>query len=495
MNNSSASFFDKNTKSSATPAMEPSMESSALSQSDSVIASDDQTKKYVRWKEAEEKVMCELLKSQWEMEKVNSDTLTGTKFWPLISEKLKESGIDKTPAQCSRYWYAWARHRPEFKDTLQFTSRSNTPSASISNTGTDHTQSAQSLGVQTRLRSNTPAAMSKTAADNIPGASFNIVTENTTRAMSQVGSGKFSSTMSKIGTYNLPGVMFKTGQDNTSASMSQIDSDNAEGNYRWTDGETQKLRELVLAYRSSVLKNQQKVSDEFWTLISKQLETYNIHRTWAACRRRFARTSNNQVSPTKQVIELDSSNSLLPRLSGFQWDIGDDGDTTGYMEEDQDQEPSPRRGERRRMSRPPWTDEEHNRLVELLKARRELESKDESLEKLSNNKLFALVSKQLKQYLIEKSAGACTLYWSNKGFPRSGFDINSPALSQQGRDVRKSSVLPSLSAVGKDIAEAFSKLPQQHFDDSPIVKGFRKVCIPLIVQLCAERGHEANQSG
>jgi hypothetical protein len=272
--------------------MELSMELSALSRSVPVIASDDLTKKYVRRKEAKEKAMCELLKTQSEMEKVNSGTLTGTKFCPLISEKLKESGIDKTPAQCSRYWYAWARHRRECKDTLQFTSRSNTSSASIPDTGTDYIQSAQSLGVQTRLR-----------------------------------------------------------------------------------------------------------------------------------------------------------------------------------------------------SRPPWTDEEHNRLVELLKERRALESKDESLEKLSNHRLFALISKQLKQYLIEKSAGACTLYWSNKGFARSGFDINSPALSRQGRNVRESSVLRHCPRWVRTLPRHFPSYQNNTSMIRPSSRALVRYGIPFIVQLCAEHGH------
>jgi hypothetical protein len=421
-----------------TRVMEPT---STLFQAGPVIASDnDQAKKYVRWKDDEEKAICELLKSQWEVEKAsNSDTLDGTKFWPLISEKLKESGIDKTSEQCRRYWHGIIRHQPEFKDTLQFQSRNSTP-APMSNTGTNNIHGAQHLGVESRLRNDTPASMSESRTDNIPG---------------------------DIGTKDTPG------------AMSQVDSANGEGRYYWTEDETQKLKELVLANRSSNPKDQQKVSEEFWTLISKQLETYNIHRTWLACRRRFNRICGNQVFPTKQDI-IPHSDDSLPNLYEPKADIVEDGDT-GYMDQDQDQddEPSPRRGDRKRMSRPPWTDEEHNRLVQLLKARRELEDKDESLEKLSNNKLFTLVSKQLKQYLIEKSAGACTLYWSSKGFLRSGFDINSPALYQSGRDFRTPSALPALSPVGKDIAEAFSRLPQQHFDDSSIVRGFRKVWHPI----------------
>jgi hypothetical protein len=152
---------------------------------------------------------------------------------------------------------------------------------------------------------------------------------------------------------------------------------------------------------------------------------------------------------------------------------GIDGADAGYNEEEEEEEL--RRGSRQRISRPRWTDEEHNKLVELLKARRELESRDENVEKLSCWKLFVHVSKQLPQSFIDRSARACQHYWNSKGFERSGFDINSPSSPHPGNRMGKQSVLQPLSPLGKDIADTFSKLPQQHFDDSLVVKGFRKV--------------------
>jgi hypothetical protein len=245
-------------------------------------------------------------------------------------------------------------------------------------------------------------------------------------------------------------------------SKSQVDLHNDNHNSRWKKDEMRKLKELVLAYRSSTLQDQQQHGMPFWALISQQLESHDIYRSSQACAVKWRRYNSDQVSPTTPDVDSDD---ILPSLCGSKLD-NDDADV---------EEEEPRRGSRQRISRPRWTDEEHDKLVELLKARRELENQDEGVEKLSCWKLFVLVSKQLEQSFIDRSASACQHYWNSKGFQRSGFDINPPTLLQPGRDSGKSTVLDQLSPLAKDIADAFFRLPQQHFDDSPVVEGFRKV--------------------
>lgn len=415
--------------------------------------------------------------------------LNATKFWPLISATLKECGFDRTPDQCRGYWYGVLRLRPEFKDTLLFrsvTERSSTPVSMASKIGTDFTSGPSRTGT----RSNS-GSLFNTGAEEARSISNEV--NNTLGA--EAGSGDTSGSMFQAALDNTLGSMSKTatkpGGDDTSRSVSQNIVDIG-SMARWSENETQKLRELVLAKRSSVAEDQKELGITFWKSISQQLENNQIHRTWQACARRFQRTNSHESQTTEPAIDSDETQSSLFHVDlynekevthseskiadeddeeddGSKSDL-DDGDTP-YGEDGE-----PRRGTRKRVSRPAWTDEEHNRLVQLLKARRQLESADESLNKLSNNKLFALASQQLKQYLIDRSGGACNLYWTNKGFARSGFDINSPATPQAGGS-RKSSD-QQLPPVGKDIADVFSRLPHQDFEDSAFVQSFHKVRDP-----------------
>jgi hypothetical protein len=264
-----------------------------------------------------------------------------------------------------------------------------------------------------------------------------------------------------------------------SSSMSKSKKENG-GMARWAEHETQKLRELVIAKRKSMGEDKKELGLAFWTSISQELENNQIHRSPQACARRFQRTS--KLGATEPGLGSDDTPDPMPEKAspyypkpnneGTDTDADADDGSKSDLNDGDTPYGEPRRGSRKRVSKGVWTDEEHNRLVQLMKARRQLESEDESLEKLSNYKLYALVSKQLKQYLIERSAGACNLYWNNKGFARSGFD-NSPAISQEG-NLRKSSTR-ELSPVGKNIENAFSRLPRQDFDDSPVIQGLRKV--------------------
>jgi len=264
-----------------------------------------------------------------------------------------------------------------------------------------------------------------------------------------------------------------------SSAMSKSKKENG-GMARWAEHETQKLRELVIAKRKSMGDDKKELGVAFWTSISQELENNQIHRSSQACARRFQRTS--KLGATELGLRSDDTPDPTPdKASPYYLKLNNEGTDTDADADDGSKSDlndgdtpygEPRRRSRKRVSKGVWTDEEHNRLVQLMKARRQLESEDEKLEKLSNYKLYALVSKQLKQYLIDRSAGACNLYWNNKGFARSGFD-NSPAISREG-NLRKSSP-PELSPVGKDIENAFSRLPRQDFDDSPVIQDFRKV--------------------
>jgi hypothetical protein len=415
--------------------------------------------------------------------------LNGTRFWPLISATLKECGFDRTPDQCRGYWYGVVRLRLEFKDTLLFrsvTERSNTPASMASKTEAEVTSGPPRTGTRS-----SPGSLFNTGPEEAGLISNEI--NNTLGA--KIGSSDTSGSMFQAVLDNTLGSMSETatnpGGDDTPRSMSQTMADIG-SMARWSENETQKLRELVLAKRGSVAEDQKEIGITFWKSISQQLENNEIHRTWQACARRFQRTNNHESQTTEPVIDpeetqpssfrVDPYNEkevthLKSRIAdensteddGSKSDL-DDGDTP-YGEDGER-----RRGTRKRVSRPAWTDEEHTRLVQLLKARRQLESEDESLKKLSNNKLFALVSQQLKQYLIDRSGGACNLYWSSKGFARSGFDINSPAAALAGES-RKSSD-QQLSPVGEDIADAFSRIPHQDFEDSAFVQSFHKVRNP-----------------
>lgn len=413
--------------------------------------------------------------TRWSLQKDANDKLNGTTFWPLVSAKLQECGFDRSSEQCRSYWYGQLRTRKEFENTLKFrsvTERNSTPLYMVSKTTTDTASISFKLGaLDTPGSSFRTDAGAKTGTRNTLGSLFNTGTEDSAENP-QTRSG---------GNPRLRSGTITIGADGTaSSSMSQSAKENG-GMARWTERETRTLRELVLAKRSSMPEGQKELGVPFWTSISQQLETKQIYRSWQACARRFQRT-NNQESDTKEPVtgsddnfsrsfgsKRNNESSLYQSKRGNEEDTDvddgsksdwDDGDHL-YMEDGER-----RRGSRKRVSKPVWTDEEHNILEELLKARRALEKEDLSLKVLSNNKLFALVSQQLKQYQIDRSAGACTLYWNNKGFARSGYVIDPSG--------ERSSINAS-SPAGREIEDAFSRLQHQDFDDSPVIQAFREV--------------------
>jgi hypothetical protein len=417
--------------------------------------------------------------------------LNGTKFWPLVSSKLKECGFDRTSEQCRSYWYGTIRVRPEFKDTLQFRTfndRHSTPLAMATMTGTGITSGPTKLGTTPQSLFSTDTGESRTGTRSSSNSSFSTGAEQDTSRTKSGG----------------------TAQATPSSSMSQMAKDNGAMS-RWKDHETQKLRELVLAKRSSTTEDQKELGVPFWTSISQELANSGINRTWQACARRFQRTNQGSHIAEPSFQSKDAAVDPMPGKlyhaepnnedtdaeedDGSRLDL-DNGDTP-YGEDGE-----PRRGSRNRISKPAWSDEEHNRLVQLMKARRALENEDESLEKLSKNKLFVWVSKQLKQYLIDRSPGACTLYWNNKGAARSDFNIDpqGPALNgiskePSGNGISGLSAMEELSPVAKDIEDAYDRLPQQDFDDSPFVQSFVKVSIRNLHPFGTLNMHVADNPG
>jgi hypothetical protein len=400
--------------------------------------------------------------------------LNGTKFWPLISAKLKECGFDRTSDQCKSYWYGQLRLRTEFKDTLQFRSvneRSSMPLSMASKTETDTTASGAS---KFGIRSSSGSFSSiEAGTGTASGSLLNTGAEHAAETATET-----PKTKSDLSFQSMSRAVIEA--DHTpSLAMSKSKKENG-GMARWAEHETQKLRELVIAKRNSMGEDKKELGVAFWTSISQELENNQIHRSSQACARRFQRTS--KLGATEPGLRSDDTPDPMPEKAspyypkpnneGTDTDADADDGSKSDLNDGDTPYGEPRRRSRKRVSKGVWTDEEHNRLVQLMKARRQLESEDERLEKLSNYKLYALVSKQLKQYLIDRSAGACNLYWNNKGFARSGFD-NSPAISREG-NLRKSST-PELSPVGKNIENAFSRLPHQDFDDSPVIQNFRKV--------------------
>ncbi|KAE9363467.1 hypothetical protein N431DRAFT_356145 [Stipitochalara longipes BDJ] len=453
-----------NIKNSSIPAKMASMAQGRMSQAPP--ANEDQIKR-PRWSDDEDKTLCDILKTQWQLEKDSLGKLNGTKFWPLVSAKLKKCGFDRSSDQCRSYWYGAIRLRPEFKDTLQFrgfNERHSTPLAMTSNTGTDITSGSSKIGAST--------AQSLYSTDT---------DESKSRARSA-----FSSLSNAGAEHETPRTK-SGGTDTPSSSMSQTAKDNA-SMARWTDHETQKLHELVLAKRSSMTEDHKELGAPFWTSISQELANIQIDRTWQACARRFQRTNQGSYAAESGLPSDDAAGNPMPgklyhvEPNNEDTEVEDGGSRLGLDNGDTPygEDGEPRRGTRKRVSKPAWSDEEHNRLVQLMKARRELESEDENLEKLSNNKLFGLVSKQLKQYLIDRSAGACNLYWNNKGSARSDLNIDPRAPCSDGMSRKSSgegglSAMQEFSPVAKDIEDAYDRLPQQDFDDSPFVQSFLKV--------------------
>jgi len=402
--------------------------------------------------------------SRWKLEKDGSGKLNGTKFWPLVSAKFKDCGFDRTSEQCRGYWYGTLRLRPEFKDTLQFRAFND--------------------------RHSMPLAMASTAGTDIASGSSKSTPQTLSRSV--VGDIAPLATTEAGGTPRYMAKSMLVEGSPSSSSVSQTAKDNG-SMFRWNDHETQKLREMVHAKRSSTTEDNKELGIPFWSSISQELANNGINRTWQACARRFQRTNPGPhlAEPGLQSDQLagimpgklyhtDPDNDDTEDDDGSRSDL-DDGDTPyGYDGE-------PRRGTRKRVSKPAWSDEEHNRLVQLMKARRKLESEDESWEKLSNNKLFGLVSKQLKHYLINRSAGACNLYWTHKGSARSDFNIDPRVPYSDGISKKISSgegELPAkqeLYPVAKDIEDAYDRLPQQDFDDSPFIQSFLKVSTMFIL--------------
>jgi hypothetical protein len=204
-------------------------------------------------------------------------------------------------------------------------------------------------------------------------------------------------------------------EGDTTISMSQPSTNNGTIS-RWTESETQKLTELVSAKRSSMAKDGKGAGvAAFWKSISLDLEKSQIHRSWHACMRRFSRVNGDESGTVEPAMDPDATHSSLFCVEPYDENKGqtthpksridhnDDSEadydgSKSELEGDtpygEDEDGALRRGVRKRVSRPAWTDEEHNRLVQLVKARRQLESEDPKLIKLNPSKLFALVSKQ-----------------------------------------------------------------------------------------------------
>jgi hypothetical protein len=359
--------------------------------------------------------LADSISSRWQLEKDGSGKLNGTKFWTLISAKLKECGIDRTSDQCRSYWYGTLRVRPEFKDTLQFRStsgRNGTPTVAAPKTWTAVNEESSEI----RTCSDS-AALFSTGAEESKAVSL---LENNKMLQGETATGDTPGSMYQAATENFIGFMSETtdfidDEGDTTISMSQP-STNSGPTPRWTERETQKLTELVVAKRNSVAKDGKGVGvGAFWKSISLDLENSQIHRSWHACMRRFARTNGDESGTAGPAMDPDATHSSLFYVEPYNDDKGqtthpksrikhnDDGeaDYDGSKSEldvdapyGEGEDGEPRRGARKRVSRPAWTDEEHNRLVQLVKARRQLESEDPKLIKLNPSKLFALVSKQ-----------------------------------------------------------------------------------------------------
>ncbi|PMD23133.1 hypothetical protein NA56DRAFT_61387 [Hyaloscypha hepaticicola] len=359
--------------------------------------------------------LADSVSSRWQLEKDDSGKLNGTKFWTLISAKLKESGFDRTSEQCRSYWYGTLRVRQEFKDTLQFRSTSGC-------NGTPTVATSKNLTAV-----NEEPSKDRTRSDS--AALFSTVAEES-KAVSPVKNYKMLQAMAVTG--DTPGSMHQAAAENglefmpettgviddegdTTISMSRPSTSNGSIS-RWTERETQKLTELVSAKRNSMAIDGKGAGvAAFWKSISLDLENNQIHRSWHACMRRFSRVNGGESGTVEPAMDPDATHSSLFYVEPYNDDKGqtthpkstidhsDDGeaDYDGSKSEldgdtpyGEDEDGALRRGARKRVSRPAWTDEEHNRLVQLVKARRQLESEDPKLIKLNPSKLFALVSKQ-----------------------------------------------------------------------------------------------------
>ena len=366
----------------------------------------------------ESSYLADLVLSRWQLEKDSSGKLNGTKFWTLISAKLKECGFDRTSEQCRSYWYGTLRVRQEFKDTLQFRStgrpdgRNGTPIVATSKTLTAVNEESSTH----RTRSDS-AALFSTGAEESKAVS---VVENNKMLQAVTVIGDTPGSMYQAAAENGLGLMSETtgvidDEGDTTISMSQPSMNNGITS-RWTERETQKLTELVSAKRNSMAIDGKGAGvAAFWKSISLDLENSQIHRSGHACMRRFSRINGDESGTVEPAMDPDATHSSLFYVEPYNDDKGqithpksridhnDDGeaDYDGSKSEldgdtpyGEDEDGELRRGARKRVSRPAWTDEEHNRLVQLVKARRQLESEDPKLIKLNPSKLFALVSKQ-----------------------------------------------------------------------------------------------------
>ncbi len=307
------------------------------------------------------------------------------------------------------------RVRQEFKDTLQFRStvgRNGTPSDAASKTLTAVNEESS----KDRTRSDS-AALFSTVAEESKKVSLS---ENNKMLQEMTVAGDTPGSIYQAAAENGLGFMSETtgvidDEGDTTISMSQPSTNNGTIS-RWTERETQKLTELVSAKRSSMAKDGKGAGvAAFWKSISLDLESSQVHRSWHACMRRFSRVSGDVSDTGEPAMDPDATHSSLFYVEPYPDDKGqtthpksridhnDDGvaDYDGSKSEldgdtpyGEDEDCAIRRGARNRVSRPAWTDEEHNRLVQLVKARRQLESEDPKLIQLNPSKLFALVSKQ-----------------------------------------------------------------------------------------------------
>jgi hypothetical protein len=123
-----------------------------------------------------------------------------------------------------------------------------------------------------------------------------------------------------------------------------------------------------------------------------------------------------------------------------------------------------------------WTDEEHENLLRILKARRELEE-DNEVEKLSGLQLWTFVSQLHQQSGFDRTWEACKTYWQNAGRSRSGFDERAKPSSKIGTEGRlfesKPSSVSSLWSPVNELEDSIMAL-ESTFADNPTPRNFQK---------------------
>ncbi|KAH7314094.1 hypothetical protein BKA65DRAFT_115744 [Rhexocercosporidium sp. MPI-PUGE-AT-0058] len=239
----------------------------------------------------------------------------------------------------------------------------------------------------------------------------------------------------------------------------------------WTDDDKEKFQEIISSIGSTVgTPGAPSSYAQLFDLASKKLGEFGITKSSTQCKDKWYRMVNRAENEMlfnftrgrskhgtfgEDKLEVEEPEAEEAQDSSFVQDEDLLNATNG--DGDENMADANEGGGHRSTVR--WDDKERDALIDVVKARRELELKDDTLDEFNAGQLFAWASGELKaRYSIERTRSSCMIFWRRNIAGTRGFGT--------GNDATK--IVPnSTSTNGIRSAKTFEDTPSMTLRETP----------------------------